>query len=118
MPVAKDYDLNYRRDLVHIRRHFTNAARVLNAGNVAMIRSEIVLRIVVHTEPCPEGPKGTHKWPHAILFRVIMALDSGQTLDGGWAHNSNALAREKRRLVHEKSDNFWSICVCDLFGLF
>ena len=41
-------DLGHRRDLVHIRRHFTNAARVVNGGNVAMMLSEIVLRIAVH----------------------------------------------------------------------
>jgi len=51
-------------------------------------------------EPCPKGPKGEQKRPHGILFRATLALDSGQTLDGGWRHNSNALAGEKWRLVY------------------
>ena len=48
MRVAKDSDLSHLRDLVHIPRHFTNAARVVNAGNVGMMQSEIALRITVH----------------------------------------------------------------------
>ena len=35
---------------------------------------------------------------------VTLALDSGQTLDGDWRHNSNTLAGAKRRLVE---DIFW-----------
>ena len=54
-------------------------------------------------EPCPEGPKGSHKQPHWVLFRATLALDSvplwTDTVDGGWTHNSNALAGAKRRLV-------------------
>ena len=98
MRVAKDCDLTHRRVLVHIRQNFTNAARVVNAGNVAMIRSEIVLRVAVHAyvhpltlldstlivEPCPEGPKETHARPHRILFSVTLALDSGLWTDTGW----------------------------------
>ena len=46
--VAKYSFLSHRRDLMHIKRHFTIAARVVNAGNVGMMRSEIALRITVH----------------------------------------------------------------------
>ena len=40
------------------------------------------------------------KRPHKILFGVTLGLDCGQTLDGGWRHNRNALARAKQRLVY------------------
>ena len=33
---------------MNVQRHFTNAARGVNPGNVGMMRSEIVLRITVH----------------------------------------------------------------------
>ena len=107
MRVAKDYDLSRRRDLVNIQRRFTGAARVVNVGNVAMIRSEIVLRISVHvrtpcfhlirhrlSNPVLRGPKGHINGP---IGSVLL-----WTLDRHWmeaGHNINALAGANRRLV-------------------
>ena len=54
-------------------------------------------------EPCPKSPTGMQKTAPWDPFQRTLALDSGQTLDGGggdsWRHNNNALAGAKLRLV-------------------
>ena len=36
----------------------------------------------------PKSLKGMQNWPHGILVRVSLTLDTGQILDGGWIHNT------------------------------
>ena len=89
--VTKDIDLSNRRDPMHITWPFTNAARSVNESNVGIMWSEVILFIATHARTPwilltrqqlsnHNGPKGIWNRPHEILFRVTLALDSGQTL--------------------------------------
>ena len=88
---------------LYITRPFTNAARSVNKSNDGMMQSEIVLFIATHArtpwtlltrqqfvKAWHNDPKVIRKRPHEILFRVTLALGSGQKLNEQCASRSKA----------------------------
>ena len=63
----------------------------------------------------PQGPQRDARTAPWDPFQGDSTLDSGQTLDGGWRHNSIALVGAKRRLVKSIGRDF-SILQLDVIG--